>query len=230
MYLCAVKFRIAFLLTNLLFAASSFAQLNEEVWIIGGKKFLGDGFKEWKVDFVFDGRNSFADGEPIGVGGLRLGIEYFRVNRFGIGIYGLNQPVTRTNFMLGDANLDVANFTLSYATLYYERVLFFNPKWEISGTLHAGRGEVTINARNPLTTEWGPYGRVEVRPFELSSSAYHHLSWWLSVGAGVGYRWMLETPSELRDIYSSTVYLVKVKVRIGRAIRSIVDKDAKNEY
>lgn len=221
----------AFLFICVLFySAACFSQLNEEVWIIGGKKFLGEGFKEWKIDFVFDGRNSFADGDPIPVGGVRLGIEYYRVNRFGVGLYGLNQPIGREMITLGDTLLGPSQFTLGYGTLYYERVLFFNPKWEVSGTIHLGRGDVFVRTVNPETNVLEDYGEIQVRPWELSTSVYHHLSWWLSFGGGVGYRWMGNTPPALRDIYTSTVYLVKVKIRIGKAIRSIWDKDAKNEY
>ncbi len=205
-------------------------QVDKEVWLINGPKYLGEGFKTYKLDFVFDGRNSFVDGSSVPVGGFRIGIEHERVNRIGIGFYGFSNDVERVDFVTPEDSLvGRANLDFSYASLYFERVLFFNPKWEWSGTVHVGTGRVNILGQN-AEEKFTLVEEVPVNPLEFSSSGYHHMSWWLSVGAGVGYRFMLNTPQEIRATYESVVYLAKVKIRIGKAIRAIGNKDVKNEY
>lgn len=220
---------IAFI-TLILLTLSVTAQPDRSVWIIGGKKFLGDGFKKWKMDFVFDGRNSFVDGVPAPVGGFRIGLEHLRVHRFGLGFYNHSESVDRPDFTDEGASVGPVNFSLQYSSLYYERVLFFNRKWEVSGTGHLGRGIVTVNEFDIKQDEWSLYDEVDVSPIELSTSTYYHLTWWFSVGGGIGYRWMLNTPAEIRPTYESTVYLVKAKVRIGKMVRAVFNRNAKDEY
>lgn len=214
----------------LLGTVGSDAQLNEEVWLITGNKMLGKGFKKWRFDGSFDGRNSFSDGETVRVAGLRMGVEYKRIHRFGIGFYDLAAPVNQKIYQTPDTLFSPASLTLSYRSFYYERVLYFDPKWEFSGTAHLAQGDIIVSNTDQFTGLFTEYERLEVTPIELSASGYHHLTWWLSAGLGVGYRWMLNTPEEIAPLYSSTVYLAKVKLRIGKVMRSLWDKEAKYEY
>lgn len=221
---------VAIVISFLFLSLSVFAQPNESVWIFGGKKYLGNGFNKWKFDFVLDGRNSFIDGAPVPVGGLRMGLEYLRIHRFGIGFYNLADPIERPTFTDNDLSLGRVSMNFRYSSLYYERVLFFNPKWEVSATGHLGAGVVTVNQFDLKEDAWIFYDNIEVNPVELSTSTYYHLTWWFSLGAGVGYRWMLNTPDAIQPTYESTVYLAKAKVRLGKMLRAAFNKDVKNEY
>ncbi len=209
---------------------SATAQLDEEVWLVNGSKHLGDGFNKWKLDVAFDGRNSFSENRTVRVGGFRLGAEYKRIHRFGLGFYDLSAPVRKERYTTPDTSFSPASLTLSYRSFYYERVLYFDPKWELSGTAHLGVGDVLVNRPNPISGRFEEYESVEVNPIELSASAYHHLTWWLSAGLGLGHRWMLNTPETMVPLYNSTVFIAKVKLRLGKAFRSIWDDGAKYEY
>ncbi len=211
-------------------SVSAVAQLNESVWILGGDKFLGKGFRKWKFDMVLDGRNSFDDGNPVRVAGLRLGLEYKRVHRFGVGVYGLSE-LTRDNFQTFEGEYVTAQLKFDYNSIYYERVLFFSKRWEISGTAHLGAGQIKVSYDNPKDSTQRFIGEpIEARIMELSASTYFHLTWWFSVGAGVGHRWTGQTPTELGNIYDSTVYLAKAKFRFGKMLRAIGNKQVKYEY
>ncbi len=214
----------------LLTAGWSVAQPNRDVVLVTGKKHLGKGFKKWKLDGSFDGRNSFSERRAVRVAGLRVGAEYLRVHRFGIGFYDLSAPVRQEVYTNPDTSFSPASLTLSYRSFYYERVLYFDPKWELSGTAHLAVGDIVVNRTSTRTGLFEEYERLEVNPVELSASAYHHLTWWLSAGFGVGHRWMVNTPEEIVPLYNSTVFLAKVKLRLGKAIRSVWDSDAKEEY
>lgn len=222
--------RLIGLFVFLLSAGCLSAQPNTEVWIIGGPKYLGEGFKTFRLDVAFDGRNSFSEGNSVRVGGFRIGAEYNRIHRFGIGVYEISAPARQSVYQNNDTLFGPASLTLNYRSLYYERVLFFNPKWELSGTAHLARGSINVNKPDELSGRFTFYETIDVNPIELSTSAYHHLSWWLSAGFGVGYRWMLNTPEEIVPLYNSTVYLAKVKVRVGKAVRTVWNKSAKYEY
>ncbi|MFT4778578.1 MAG: hypothetical protein ACJAU0_001801 [Flavobacteriales bacterium] len=211
-------------------SVSAVAQLNESVWVLGGDKFLGKGFRKWKFDLVLDGRNTFDDGNPVRIAGLRMGMEYKRVHRFGIGFYGLSE-LSRDNFQSSEGEFVPAKLKFDYNSIYYERVLFFSKRWEVSGTAHFGAGQIKVSYDNPketgVTVIEDP---IEARIMELSASTYFHLTWWFSIGAGVGHRWTGQTPSELGNIYDSTVYLAKAKLRFGKMLRAIRNKEVKYEY
>ena len=135
------------------------------------------------------------------------------------------------NFQTLDNGVVPARLKLDYRTLYYERVLFFSRRWEVSCTAHLGSGQIKISYDNPkdstVTFNEEP---IDIRILETSVSAYYHITWWFSIGGGVGHRWIEDTPVELGNIYDSTVYLVKAKFRFGKMLRAIRNKQVKNEY
>ncbi|MFN0032483.1 MAG: hypothetical protein ACKVOR_10005 [Flavobacteriales bacterium] len=202
----------------------------DTVWIVTGFKTLNENFKKWKFDFLIDARTTLLSSTPTSLGGLRLGMEYRRVHRFGLGFYGLNNEVITTSLAEVDTSIAAARLSMNYASLFYERVLFFNPKWEWSATVHLGAGAITGSYRFRDSDQWISYENKRTKPLELSTTGYFHLNWWISFGAGVGYRYMRKTPVEVRDVYSAPVALFKVRLKLVKLTRSIWNKDVKNEY
>lgn len=203
---------------------------SDTVWIITGEKTLDNNFKKWKVDFVLDFRKTLVSNTQATLGGLRFGAEYRRVHRFGIGLYGLGQGVTTSSLTEVDTAIVESVLNMSYASLFYERVLFFNPKWEWSATVHQGAGVIKGSYRYRESDQWYSYESKRVRPFEISTTGYYHLTWWCSIGAGVGYRYMRRTPDEVRDVYSAPVAIGRVRIKLMKLTRSIWNENVKYEY
>lgn len=202
----------------------------DTVWIITGEKTLDDNFKKWKADFVIDFRKTLVSNTQVTLGGLRLGAEYRRVHRFGIGVYGLGKGVTTSSLLEVDSAIVESNLNMSYVSLFYERVLFFNPKWEWSATVHQGAGTIKGSYRYRDSKEWISYESNRVRPFEISTTGYYHITWWCSVGAGVGYRYMRRTPDEVRDVFSAPVAIGRVRIKLLKLTRSLWNENVKYEY
>lgn len=202
----------------------------QEVWILGGKRSVPPPYKRWKPELVFDARNSWIDQQQVKLGGIRLGMEFRRVHRFGVGVYGLNNPLVSNELEAFPDGIEEVQYQFNYASIFYERVLYFNPKWEVNTALHLGTGNIDVFARNKGESDWYAYRNIDVRPVEGSVTAYYHLTWWMSLGGGVGYRYIRKAPDEVKDAYNNTVYVARLKIRIGRLVKSIWNKDAKNEY
>lgn len=202
----------------------------DTVWIVTGQKPLDSKFKKWKFDFVLDARKTLVSNTQVSLGGIRLGMEYRRVHRFGFGLYGLGSGVLVNSLMEVDSAITEANLNMSYASLFYERVLFFNPKWEWSATAHIGAGAIKGSYRFSSSDQWINYEEKRVRPIELSTTGYYHITWWCSVGAGVGYRYMRRTPEEVRSVYSAPVAIARVRIKLGKLVKSIWDKDVRHTY
>lgn len=208
------------------------AQYQDEIWLLNGKKTLtsAEGFKKWRFSLDLDARSTFADGARARLGGLRVGLEFKRIHKFGIGIYSLDQGLSKSNTELIDESIRNIHFDFDYLTLFYERVLLFNKKWEWSAAIHFGTGNIEGTYQIHNSDETFVIDPIQVKPLELSTSAYYHFNWWLSGGGGIGYRYMRKTPQELQNDFNGAVYILKVKLRIGKLVKSIWNEDVKNEY
>jgi hypothetical protein len=201
----------------------------DTVWILGGDKVLDDHFRKWKLDLVLDARNTLVGQTSARLGGIRVGLEYRRVHRFGIGFYSLGDGVEVESLDDFDSRVTSGNVSLGYSSIFYERVIYFSPKWEVSAAAHSGIGTVSGVVR--LEGESSEYTwKKTVRPVELSSSGYYNFTYWLSAGGGLGYRIIRNTPEEIRDVYNGPVLIAKVKIRFGKLVRSIWNKEVRYEY
>ncbi len=203
---------------------------NDTVWIVNGKKPLDDSFKKWKFDFVLDARKTLLSNTGASLFGVRIGMEYRRVHRFGVGLYGLSNDVYVNSLFEVDTSVAEGLLNLTYVSLFYERIMFFNHKWEWLVTGHLGAGSVKGSYRYNGTKDWVNYENKNVRPLEFSTMMYYHITWWCSAGVGIGYRFMLKTPQEIRPIYSAPVGIVRLRIKLGRLTRSIWNKDVKYQY
>jgi hypothetical protein len=240
-YLRAALFRTALIVILFVSGFEALSQFNgvspfarrdyaDTVWIVTGKRPLDALFQKQKLDFVLDARQTLISNKQARLAGLRVGVEYRRVHRFGFGFYGFGDGVQLNSLNELDTTIVDAVLNLSYVSAYYERVLFFNRKWEWSATVHVGRGEITGFYRRADESTFVVYPKQTVRPFELSTTGYYHLTWWCSLGVGVGYRFMRSTPDEIRPVYNAPVAIARVRIKMGKLVKSIWDKDAKNEY
>ncbi|MFM7311031.1 MAG: hypothetical protein ACKOZY_10520, partial [Flavobacteriales bacterium] len=114
----------------------------DTVWTITGWRELGHQYTTWKTDFLLDARQTIIGESNARIGGLRIGIENRRVHRFGIGFYGMDKDVRVNQLNSISGNVDQADLRLAYTSLFYERVLFFNRRFEWSLTGHLGRGKI----------------------------------------------------------------------------------------
>ncbi len=202
---------------------------NDTVWTISGRTPLGPGNRKLKLDFALDARQTLIGTKPTRLGGLRIGIEYRRVHRFGLGFYGLGKGVVLDELPDVDTTITRAKLTLAYQSLYYERVLHFSRKWEWVATCHFGKGVVTgeIERGNSDSQEL-PKTRLTV--LEFSTTGFYNWNYWLSTGAGFGYRSMYGLTDDIEDVYESPVVLLRVRIKLGKLVRSIWDKDTQNLY
>jgi hypothetical protein len=201
----------------------------DTVQLVNGSFILKDHFKKAKIDVGFDARSSLVDGNKVRVAGFKLGLEYRRIHRFGIGLYALSNPIEKKDVVL-DVPSEKVSYLFSYQSLYYERVLFFNRKWEVSSTLHLGGGKVETSYLPILGNTFQPYDVKSVSVSELTFNGQYNIFYWLTVGAGIGGRFVYRGPADIKKAYTAPVTLFSVNIKIVKLIVSIFNKDVKNEY
>jgi hypothetical protein len=181
-----------------------------------------------KPELILDGRLTLVSNEGARLGGIRIGVEMNRVNRFGLGFYSFSNGVQTESLNEISSNIVSANLELNYASAYYERVWLFTKKYEWSSTIHLGIGNVS-GSYTYANGSIGNYNEL-VQLSELSTTFYRHLTYFMSVGGGIGYRQTRNAPEELLPIYNAPVFLVKLRFQPIKAVRGIWNKDIRKRY
>ena len=181
-----------------------------------------------KPELILDGRLTLISNEGARLGGFRLGVEMNRVNRFGVGFYSFSNGVHAESLNEISSNIVSADLELNYTSIYYERVLLFTKKYEWSSTLHLGYGNVSgsYSYDNGVTANYNE----PVQLSELSTTFYRHLTYFMSVGGGIGFRQTRNAPAELLPIYNAPVFLVKLRFQPIKGVRGIWNKDIRKRY
>lgn len=181
-----------------------------------------------KPELILDGRLTLVSNEGARLGGFRLGVEMNRVNRFGFGYYSFSNGVQTESLNEISPNIVSADLELNYLSLYYERVWLFTKKYEWSSTLHVGAGNVS----GSFTYGNGDVGNYSepVQLTEVSTTLYRHLTYFMSVGGGIGYRQTRNAPTELLPIYNAPIFIVKLRFQPIKAVRGLWNKDIRKRY
>jgi hypothetical protein len=201
----------------------------DTVWTIQGRTPLDGRYKKWKFDLQLDARQTLVSGTRARLGGLRIGLEYRRVNRFGVGFYTLGDGIQLNSLREISTDIDSAVVNLGYRSLFYERVLYFHRKWEWSASIHQGVGTISGTYRYRSTGATSSFSRT-VKPSEISSTLYFNVTYFLSVGAGVGYRYMRSTPEEVRPIYNAPIGIFRVRLKLIKMTRGFFSERVRNSY
>lgn len=201
-----------------------------DVMILGGSCELLPYQNKIKPDFSVDARRTLFQRRWIAVMGLKFGVEYRRVHRLGFGVYFLNTRVFDSDFDF-DISAEKVEYEFRYSTLYYDRVLFFNRKWEVGATLHLGGGKVRPFFQNPDN----PNDRIEIEPIDFSTvelAAYgeYNVLFWIGVGAGVGYRGVFGAGESLNKEFSAPIFVANLQLKLFKLARSFYDESAKHEF
>jgi hypothetical protein len=183
-----------------------------------------------KPDFSIDARRTLFQKRWVAVMGLKGGVQYKRIHRLGIGVYFLNTRVFDDDFNF-DIDADEVEYEFRYSTLYYERVLYFSRKWEIGANLHFGGGTVRVFYQNPEN----PNDRIELDPVEFSTTelalyADYNFLYWLTGGVGFGYRGVFGAGKDIRNEFTSPIFVVNLQLKVFKLARSFYDEKVKYEF
>ena len=161
------------------------------------------------------------------INGLRFGVEYKGVHRFGLGIYELNKNVEFSDVSLpySDAPLQTSvKFNVKYTGFFYERVFYKNPKWEFSIPTYLAGGSV----QGIYQDTSGTFQNFVDRPFSaigISAQAKYYFWGWLIPHVSLGYRLTFNTDQEVKNAFNSPYFSFGVSVGIMELYRRIFKHD-----
>lgn len=212
-------------------AIGAFAQFGQgdDVMLVNGPRTLEPYQNKLKLDFGLDARRTFLQRQWIDVGGLRVGVEYRRVHRLGIGFYFLNTRIFSRDFGF-TIDEDVVEYGFGYTALYYERTLYFDRKWEINAGLQAGGGNISVFYNPGGGNDRVKFTDIPFSTAEVSLYGEYYFLYWLGVGAGTGYRVVSNLGSEVSESFNGPIAVFKIQLKLFKLARGLFDPAVKNEH
>jgi hypothetical protein len=175
------------------------------------------------VVFQFDNRNERYLDNPGRMNGLKLGFEFYKRVRTGIGFYGNNDYYLIPYPAYSDSLRRTAKF--AYATYFAELVFFRSFYWELSAAWASGRGNMSVNNYDirsglPKFTHGSVIEGIKVRDIALNSQ--FKIVPWFGLGLGLGYRFVYNVgDANLQDAFRDPYVDFKLKFYMGYAFKAI---------
>ncbi len=180
--------------------------------------------RKGRPHFIFnlDNRFTYLNNEFVTILGLRAGLEWRNRIRAGMGAYFLSTSLeARPPGISPDVPSDLE---FRYASVFGEYILLKKARWEWSVPVQLGYGHTFYAYQNGLKTD-----KVKVWFIEPSVAGHYKFNPYVGVGAGIGYRFMLDDPEKATRDLNAPIYQVKLKIFISEIYRYIRRKEKATE-
>lgn len=182
-----------------------------------------------KFFLQFDSYNSIVTGSKANAPGIKIGLDYGKKIRFGVGYFKLNTDVVEKFYNLkGEGDTVRAELSSHYFTVGAEYVLFRKGPWQISVPAHIGLGSSYFQYPDSVYGEQKIH-RKGIVLFEPAITGHYKIIKWVGVGFGVGYRLMLKNNPEVDDNFNSPLYVIRLKIFFDEIYKSIFKPEKKKD-
>lgn len=182
---------------------------------------------DFKVVFNFDARRTWVNKESVRFNGFRIGAQRGK-DLVAIGFYGLGDPYVQEAVDLGDLGVRRFYTRFNYTGLTYERLLVDVKRWQIGIPLSVGLG----NYRTSYLSDDGKeiaYAVNELVPLEATLHVDYNVFWFVFIGVGGGYRYVLAADPAASRTLTDWAYYFKVGLRVGEVAKRIVNGTKEKE-
>ena len=180
-----------------------------------------------KVFLTLDKTSSFVSGKGATTNEIRIGLDFRRKIRFGIGYAALASDVVADKNIIttvtGVDSLVPARLSLSYMTLSAEYTFYETKRWQITMPLTLGIGSSyfsyfeKVNGEY-LTLKMDKGGVVLIGP---SGIATYRILRWVGLSAGLGFRQVIVNNGKVKESFNSPVYLFRIRIFMGEIYKSV---------
>jgi hypothetical protein len=164
--------------------------------------------KKWSFAFQLDNRFSNIRNNEVTVFGAKIGFQYKKLTRVGLGSSFIINPVY-INYFNKKANKEETNkISFWYFSVFNDWILFKNKKWECFFTEQIGFGKPSFvkEINDDVVSDVS----VNLYVNEISGQVNYKFTSWIGVGAGFGYRNLLNNKAVLKTTFDSPIYIAKL--------------------
>jgi len=188
--------------------------------------------------FAFDVRWSLVREIPVRIGGLKTGISFRKKHTVGLGYYNLGRPFWGEYFLTNPVEYDAeqtlfsrrqgtnvnvntkVRLSMDYVSLFYEYRFLAHRKWNMDWNVQLGAGNVKIEVFNKQNGRLiGGYPKMElINLLESSVSVQYKIVQWLGLGAGIGYRYMIQPNDYISTTFNYPIWSLKFILFPGKLV------------
>lgn len=166
--------------------------------------------KKWKFAFQFDNRFSSIDKTDITIFGIKGGVQYKNLTRFGVGVSFILNPVTIEYFNKKMKVDETNNISFWYVSVFNDWIVFKDNNWECFVTQQIGYGKPSFVKE--VNDEIVSNINIGLVVNEISAQTNYKITSWIGLGAGVGYRNLWTGDGRLKKTFNAPIYILKVIV------------------
>jgi hypothetical protein len=182
-----------------------------------------------KPIFNFDARYTLIDRKLVLLNGIKFGLEWKEKVRTGLGIYLLSTPFYKEIGPFPETNGSVTGrLRFGYVAGYTEYVLYRSEKWEFSTPLQFGAGPLYYDYKNAAGHSRRT-DRQTIYLVEPSITGHYKFFYWLGIGAGAGYRQILNQPTQLNNDLDAPVFYIRGKLFLGELYKGLRQNQEKRK-
>ena len=176
---------------------------------------------DFKVVLNFDARRTRVNKESVRFNGIRIGAQRGK-DVIAIGFYGLGDPYVQEAVDLGDLGVRPFYTRFNYTGLTYERLLIDVKRWQVGIPVSVGLGNYRTSYINDDGKEIA-YAVNELVPLEATLHVDYNVFWFMFIGVGGGYRYVLAADPSASRTLTDWAYYAKVGFRLGEVAKRIVN-------
>lgn len=161
-----------------------------------------------KFYLSFDNRNSFISSRNALFLGVKAGLEYDELFRYGLGFTSLYNQTYAT--YINDIKKSEETLNFNYVSIFAEYIFYKeNPKFELSMPINLGLGYSWL--ANKISTT----GHFQML-YEAQLNGMYFPVKFFGLGAGVGYRLMLINNPHIDEQFTAPIYSFRAKLILGQ--------------
>lgn len=181
-----------------------------------------------KPVFQLDANRSYLLDQWIKVNGLRLGINYHDLCKFGLAFY--SSDYVRLDDLVVKKDTFLSKIQFQSASIFADYILFSNYKWEANVSPMLGSAGAIIEYKRTDNLLDSTYEAKRLPVFVLSGAIEHKIWPFIGVGAGLGYRFLFKNKNNLANeqfskAFSSPFYSLKIKLHLEEVYKFVFKKE-----
>lgn len=185
-------------------------------------------FKNKPTFFLtLDKTGSFVAGKGAVTNEIRIGLDFKKKIRFGIGYAALASDVVadktiKTQVTQRDSVVP-AKLSLSYFTLSGEYTFYESKRWQITMPVVIGLGSSYFNYYEKINGSYKTKKTDEGTVLLLGPSgvATYRILRWVGVSGGIGFRHVVVNNSKIKDSFNSPIYLLRIRIFMGEIYKTV---------
>ena len=180
-----------------------------------------------KIFLTLDKTSSFVSGKGATTNEIRMGLDFKKKIRFGIGYASLASDVVTDKSIVttvtGVDSLVPAKLSLSYMTLSAEYTFYESKRWQITTPLTLGIGSSYFSYYEAINGEYltMKMDKGGVALLSASGIATYRILRWVGLSAGLGFRQVIVNNGKVKESFNSPVYLFRIRIFMGEIYKSI---------